>query len=469
VEKDMAMAEGQSAVPAKDEHRVFVSYSHHDARHREALKQAAQRLEAAGLVSLWHDEQVAPGAPWAEEIRRTLEGSRLVLALLSPDFLASPWCVSELGRAFELRDRRLLDVVPIIVRQCDWRETPLGAIQALPAGGAPVESLPDQSAAWNEVVAGLERLLRGERVQPALPSRTDLVQRCSEQLEADRRLMLLAPWRDGLEELAQEIARKTHGDAITTLRVPAVDAMTPAEFYAELSGEPAVNSVHLFRRWLMKRSTQGAPGRHLVVLPYFGGPHELVVELGTCMRGVFEQTGTFSLLVFGRTCCAALLATKDHSLFSGILTEHVPGLDLAETQKLLLRLGADPIYGSAVHQATGGHPEWTALGALEARAGRMAGLAQYLADRKIFAVLHTRLIHLDSDHQGKAHAAHTLEKLLAGERVVRLQDVRDDLSYPEVRLYYDGVVVERDERTVFRCEAARLAAERALKVWRQAP
>ena len=141
--------------------RVFLSYSHQDSRHRDALRKAAQRLEDAKLISLWHDEQVAPGAPWAEEIRRELDESRLVLALMSPDFLSSPWCVGELERAFELRDRRLLDVVPIIIRQCAWRETPLGAIQALPAGGAPVESYPDQSAAWNEVVSGLERLLCG--------------------------------------------------------------------------------------------------------------------------------------------------------------------------------------------------------------------------------------------------------------------------------------------------------------------
>jgi hypothetical protein len=446
---------------------VFLSYSHKDSHHRDALRQAAKRLEDLGLISLWHDQLIKPGDAWGEEIWRKLEDSRLVLALISSDSLDSKWCATELRRAFELRDRRLLDVVPIIVRQCNWRETPLGTIQALPAGGAPVESCPDQGTAWNDVVAGLERLLRGERVQPALPSRADLVRRCFEQLEAGRRLMLLAPWRAGLEELAQEIAQRTHGENITTLCLPAIESMTPAEFCAELSGEPSVNSMLAFRKWLMRRSSKRGTG-HLVVLPYFGGPRDLVKELGHVMRGVFDEVGTFSLLVLGLARCAELLAdVQSLSLFTGIMTEHVPGMDLADTATLLQQMGADPNQAPAVHEATGGHPAWTALLVPEVRAGRMANLSQSLVDRQLYRVLHDRLKRLEKGREGSSHAASTLEKLLKGQQVVRLADVCDDLGYPEVRLYYDGVLVERYGQTVFRCEAARLAAERALGVWRQ--
>jgi hypothetical protein len=331
---------------------VFVSYSHRDAAHRDAFRAAAQGLENAGLVSLWHDTEVLPGAPWAEEIWRQLNGARVVVALLSPDFLQSPWCVSELARTLELRDRGLLDVVPVIVRQCAWRESPLGVIQALPTAGTPIENWVDPGAGWADVVVGIERLLKGERVQPALPSREDVVQRCSELLEADGRLMLLAPWRGGLGELAQEVARRTHGEAVTTLRLPTLHQMSAEDFYSELSAEPSVRSMLDFRQWLIRRSSQGAGNaRQLVVLPYFGGPKELVRELGRVMRGVFEQVGTFSLLVLGLARCAELLAdVQDFSLFSGIVTEHVPGMDLEETRTLLQRHGADPAHASVVHE-----------------------------------------------------------------------------------------------------------------------
>jgi hypothetical protein len=455
------------------EGRVFVSYSHQDAKYRDALRSAAKRLEDAQLISFWHDEQVAPGAPWAEDIRRNLESARLVLALVSPDFLASSWCMSELGRAYELRDRRLLDVVPIIVRQCDWRETPLGAIQALPSGGAPVETSPNQAAAFDEVVAGLERLLRGDCMQPAFPSRADLIQRCADKLESDRRLMLLAPWREGLEEMAKEIACRTHGDAITNLSVPAVEVMTPADFYAELSRDPSVTTMLDFRRWLVHKSTvRGPASRHLALLLYFGGPHDLVRELGHVLRGVFDENRNFSFLVFGQARCATFLSNvKDYSLFTGIMTEHVPGLDLDETRTLLQRLGADPVHAAAVHKATGGHPEWTALVAPEVRAGRIQGLDRFLSQKalKPYQLLQMRLRQLESGLKESNHAGTVLEKLLRRERVVSLSDACDDFAHPEVRLYYDGMVVERDEETVFRCEAVRLAAQLAVKAWRQAP
>ena len=136
---------------------VFVSYSSKDREHVRALRAHAQPLEQSHGVAVWHDQEVEPGEPWAEAIRQQLDGARLVVALVSPDFLESKWCVSELARAFELRDRRLVDVVPVIVRQRAWRETALGAIQALPAGGAPIDTWPDPDRAWQDVVEQLGR------------------------------------------------------------------------------------------------------------------------------------------------------------------------------------------------------------------------------------------------------------------------------------------------------------------------
>ena len=447
---------------------VFLSYSHKDAHHLADLRRHAQRLVDASQIELWHDEAILPGEPWANAIRRHLDDSRLVIALLSPDFLQSEWCIGELGRAFELRDRRLIDVVPIVVRQCAWRETQLGAIQALPAGGAPLESFPDPQAAWVEVVSKLEQLLKGQRVQPAFPARSELVRRYAELLEANRRLMILAPWCEGLEDLAQEVARRSHGDRVTLLRPPALAEMTAHEFYAELSGEPSVTCNSEFRAWLKKRcATNGANGsNHLVVLPYFGGPAKHVLDLGKALRGVFDETGRFSMLAVGSEHCARLLGeVQDMSLYTGIATEHVPGLDLEQTREILRRFGAEPVYAAAVQQATGGHPEWTALAAVETRHGRLQGLPQYLAAKKIYPVLFGRLMYKETGRTGSAHASATLKNMLEGKSVVQLSDANNDLGFAVVRLYFDGILVERNGTTEFRCEAARIAAKRVLEIW----
>lgn len=441
---------------------VFLCYSHQDSAHRDSLREASRRLEAAGLMSLWHDQEIRPSQPWAEEIRRKLDEADLVLALVSPAFLESPWCVAELARAFEQRERNHCDVLPVVVRPCAWRETELGAIQAAPAGGVPIESWVDQGAGWKTVVDAIEAVLRGEHVQPAFPSREALSQQCAELLEAERRLMILAPWRGGLVELGLEVARRTHGSELTVLRLPALEDMGTAEFYREVSADASVVDAPSFRKWL-QRSLDG--GRHLFVLPYFGGPTDAVRELGHAMRGIYEQDEKFSLLVLGLARCAALLQDASHSLFSGILTKHVDGMDERETGTLLQRMGADPQYAPKVNEATGGHPEWTALSAPEVRRGRLQGLPRYLADLKVYNVLHDRLFRASGAE--RQHTAATLEKLLKKQRVVALRAARDDLSYPEVRLYYDGLVVDRNGETMFRCEAVRLAAEQALAVWSQ--
>jgi hypothetical protein len=64
----------------------------------------------------------------------------------------------------------------------------------------------------------------------------------------------------------------------------------------------------------------------------------------------------------------------------------------------------------------------------------------------------------------KRHARTALRELLAGRALRPLAEVEDELQHPEVRLYYDGLVVpDAAGATVFRCEAARLAAEEALR------
>jgi hypothetical protein len=253
---------------------------------------------------------------------------------------------------------------------------------------------------------------------------------------------------------------------MTTLRLPAFSQIEASRFYAEVSGEPGVKSREEFRDWLMRRSSLSSGAPHLLVLPYFGGPRELVKELGDITRGVFDELGTFSLLVLGMGSCAALrYEVERSSLFSGISAAHLEGLDLAETRTLLARHGADPTHAERVHMATGGHPEWTALASRAVREGRRDGLHPYLSDVRVYDVVRERLVRKERDRRGNNHAARTLAKLLRGERVVRLSDVSDDLSFPEVRLYYDGLLIERDGQTAFRCEAVRLASARALEVW----
>jgi hypothetical protein len=447
--------------------KVFVSCDRTDWRHRDELLTRLESLAHVVPHEVWHDGMLEPGAKPHDVAVGRLGAADVVILLVSPDFMAPGGCfTSQAKEALEQYEDGRGTVVPILIRpEPAWKDQQIGALQTLPKNATPVAAWSDPDEAWASVtrslLALLLRLSRSGGRDGMFPGQAALVARCAERLFADRRLMLLAPWRAGLEELGDEIAGL--GDAVTTLRIP-IDVMDSADFYAGLSGEPAVSSSLGFLKWLKARIAH--VGNHVVVLPYFDGPHELVRELGIGMGGLFETIRNFCILVLGRHRCAELRLAKDPSLFSGIATRHAPDLDVAGTGRLLEQLGADPRHAPAVHEAAGGHPEWTALLAPDVQAGRLADLDNVLADSKVYGVLFDRLMLHESDRQGESHAANTLHRLLTNQPVRSLEAVRDDLAYPEVRLYYDGVVCDREGQTVFRCEAARMASERVLELWR---
>jgi hypothetical protein len=139
---------------------VFVSYSHKEDRYRERLDVALAQLRRDARISIWHDGMILPGQEWDREIGKNLETANIVLLLVSPYFLASPYIYSrEMLRALERHKSGSAIVVPIILKPCDWQETPLGELQALPDAGRPVLSWSNRDQAWHAVARGLRRLI----------------------------------------------------------------------------------------------------------------------------------------------------------------------------------------------------------------------------------------------------------------------------------------------------------------------
>lgn len=82
--------------------QAFVSYSHRQEAWKERLLEALHPLEEQRQITAWHDRKLLPGRPWNGVIRAELERSDLVLLLVEPDFIASPYCRDvEVRRAVE--------------------------------------------------------------------------------------------------------------------------------------------------------------------------------------------------------------------------------------------------------------------------------------------------------------------------------------------------------------------------------
>jgi hypothetical protein len=121
--------------------RVFFSYAAEDDAYRIQLEKHLRMLQRDGLIETWHDRKILPGTAWGSAIDAQLEAADIVLLLVSADFLNSDYCVDiEMTRALERHDAQQAQVVPVIVRHCDWSTARFAKLQALPDRARPVEA-----------------------------------------------------------------------------------------------------------------------------------------------------------------------------------------------------------------------------------------------------------------------------------------------------------------------------------------
>ena len=137
---------------------VFFSYAHEDEKLRDELAKHLKLLERQGVISAWHDRQITAGTEWKGEIDEHLEGAKFILLLVSADFLASDYCYDvELKRAMERHEAKEARVIPIILREVDWKGAPFGKLQALPKNAKPVTNWPNLDQAFADIARGIRR------------------------------------------------------------------------------------------------------------------------------------------------------------------------------------------------------------------------------------------------------------------------------------------------------------------------
>lgn len=145
---------------------VFFSYAHEDESLRDELAKHLSLLRRQGMISEWHDQKILPGEQWENEVSRNLDEARIILLLISADFLASDYCFGkEMMRAMERHEEGSAIVIPIIVRPCAWQSSPFGKLQSLPRDGRPITRWSDRDEAFLNVAEAI-RLACKELVAP---------------------------------------------------------------------------------------------------------------------------------------------------------------------------------------------------------------------------------------------------------------------------------------------------------------
>ena len=156
--------ESPSARLASDELNAFISYSHQDEVYLEKFKVALSPLLRANRIRLWDDGCILPGTPWEEEINNKLARADIFFCLISPDFIASDFCYErELSKAIEAHRKDEKKVVPILIRECLWKDLEISRLQGLPTEWM---ASPDNDHAWMEVAQGVERVIKDVQRRP---------------------------------------------------------------------------------------------------------------------------------------------------------------------------------------------------------------------------------------------------------------------------------------------------------------
>jgi hypothetical protein len=142
--------------------KAFISYSHNDAEVLTELHKHLAALRRQGLIETWTDREIDAGGVLDEEIAAAMEQAKLFLFLISASFINSDYCYEkEFKRALERHEKKEVIVVPIIIRECDWKIPDLKKFKALPQDGKPVISKywHTQDEAFANVATGLRGLL----------------------------------------------------------------------------------------------------------------------------------------------------------------------------------------------------------------------------------------------------------------------------------------------------------------------
>jgi len=139
---------------------VFFSYSHKDENFKDKLLTHLTMLKKEGVISSWHDRLISPGSEWAKEIDTHIESAKVILLLISADFLDSTYCHDiELKRAMERHASQEAIVIPIMIKPVDCGNAPFSQLQALPKNAKAVTLWSNREKAFLNIAQGIRHAI----------------------------------------------------------------------------------------------------------------------------------------------------------------------------------------------------------------------------------------------------------------------------------------------------------------------
>jgi CHASE2 domain-containing sensor protein len=165
---------------------IFISYFHTDKELLDKLTAHLSTLKREKVITAWNESEISAGNERTEEIEKRLKSARVILLLISSDFIASEenW-QRDVMWAMERYEKKEARVIPVLLRDCDWENTPFGKLQPLPRKALPITSWQNQDEAFTDIAKGIRQAVQEVSRQTILndPNKKFIT-----------KLFLLIPW-----------------------------------------------------------------------------------------------------------------------------------------------------------------------------------------------------------------------------------------------------------------------------------
>jgi hypothetical protein len=139
--------------------QVFLSFASEGESLKNKLEKHITNLKRQGLIIIKDRCSLQAGTEIDVQVEKYINESRIILLLISPDFLGSDQYYSELEKAIERHQEGIARVIPIILRAVEWESTPLRNFKILPTGACPITKWDDQDEAFRDVIKGIREVV----------------------------------------------------------------------------------------------------------------------------------------------------------------------------------------------------------------------------------------------------------------------------------------------------------------------
>ncbi len=140
---------------------VFFLYADvdEDKRLLTQLETHLATIQRQGLITTWNKGKIEFGADEQSEMNKHLNKARIILLLVSSDFMAAHYRDGTgVQQAMEKRATGTI-VIPVILRPADWKTSPFGGLTPLPRDGKPITRWSDRDEAFLEVAQGIRSVV----------------------------------------------------------------------------------------------------------------------------------------------------------------------------------------------------------------------------------------------------------------------------------------------------------------------